>query len=101
MGVGSAATILGGTTLHAFAGIGLGEEHKETLAQQVNADARKRKRWQNAFALIIDEVSMIDAKLFEKLDWVAKKCRNNLRPFGGECPLPTCQCAAARMMTCW
>jgi ATP-dependent DNA helicase PIF1 len=33
--------------------------------------------------LIIDEVSMIDAELFDKLDFVARVVRGQNKPFGG------------------
>lgn len=33
--------------------------------------------------LIVDEVSMVDGDLFDKLEEIARKIRNNGRPFGG------------------
>ena len=33
--------------------------------------------------LVIDEVSMVDGDLFDKLEEIARKIRNNGRPFGG------------------
>jgi ATP-dependent DNA helicase PIF1 len=32
---------------------------------------------------VIDEISMIDAELFQKLDMIAQRVRDNIRPFGG------------------
>ena len=33
--------------------------------------------------LIIDEVSMVDAELFDKLEYIAREVRRNQYPFGG------------------
>lgn len=33
--------------------------------------------------LVVDEVSMVDGDLFDKLEAIARKIRNNGRPFGG------------------
>lgn len=33
--------------------------------------------------LIVDEVSMVDGDLFDKLEEIARRMRNNGRPFGG------------------
>lgn len=57
---GIAACAIGGTTVHSFAGIGLGKEPAETLAAKVVDRAASRKRWLSCRALVIDEVSMLD-----------------------------------------
>jgi hypothetical protein len=79
---GVAATNIGGTTLHSFAGIGLGEDSKVNLATRVMS-SRSAAWWKRAKVLIIDEVSMIDAELFDKLDFVARVVRGQNKPFGG------------------
>lgn len=33
--------------------------------------------------LVVDEISMVDGELFDKLEEIARKIRNNGRPFGG------------------
>jgi len=33
--------------------------------------------------LVIDEISMVDGELFDKLEEIARRMRNNGRPFGG------------------
>lgn len=77
----SAAAHIGGMTLHAFAGIGNGER---PLAQLVaSAERKRRDAWRRAAVLIVDEVSMLSAELFDKLEYVARAVRGNEAPFGG------------------
>lgn len=52
---GLAAFHLGGTTIHSFAGIGLGNNTAEKLAQGILAHKLKRKKWNDVQILIIDE----------------------------------------------
>lgn len=80
---GLAACALGGTTLHSFSGIGLGTDSREQLAGKVLGKKESRQRWRNVQALIIDEISMIDGDLFDKLDYVARIVRHDERCFGG------------------
>ena len=80
---GAAAVLIGGTTLHAFAGIGLGKEDAATLVKKVYANKLTSHRWQRARALVVDEVSMIDSDLFDKVDYVARQLKTPGRPFGG------------------
>ena len=79
---GSAASQIGGTTLHAFAGIGSGEA---SLEQCVSLASRPQKaaQWRKCGCLVIDEISMVDGDYFDKLDVVAKTVRRCNRPFGG------------------
>ncbi|KAF7306584.1 ATP-dependent DNA helicase PIF1 [Mycena indigotica] len=41
------------------------------------------RRWRGVKTLIIDEVSMIDGRLFDKLEEIARIIRGNEQPFGG------------------
>lgn len=41
------------------------------------------QRWRQATHLIIDEVSMMDGRLFDALEHVARKVRGSAAPFGG------------------
>jgi hypothetical protein len=79
---GAAACLIGGVTVHSFAGIGIGDG---TIAQLTNLANRKwnRQRWRSATTLIIDECSMLDAEFFDKLEAVARAVRDDDRPFGG------------------
>ncbi|KAK3751838.1 hypothetical protein QZH41_001038 [Actinostola sp. cb2023] len=79
---GVAAVQAGGTTLHSFAGIGLGNGTKENLCDIVRRGS-KAKNWRKAKVLIVDEVSMLDGRLFDKLEYIARKVRHKEAPFGG------------------
>lgn len=52
---GIAALNIGGTTIHSFAGIGLGKEKKEILAKKIKNSLGPRERWSDLKTLIIDE----------------------------------------------
>lgn len=80
---GLAACNIGGVTLHSFAGIGLGKEPVADLVKKVKKNAKARMRWIRTKILIMDEVSMVDGDLFDKLEQIARTVRNNGRPFGG------------------
>ncbi len=80
---GIAAVNIGGTTLHAFAGVGLAEKSATELANRVLATEILRARWTDCRRLIIDEISMIDKDLFDKLEFIARTVRCDDRPFGG------------------
>ncbi|KAM7154680.1 ATP-dependent DNA helicase PIF1 isoform 1-T2 [Molossus nigricans] len=79
---GVAACHIGGTTLHAFAGIGSG---RAPLAQCVALAQRPgvRQGWLNCQRLVIDEISMVEADFFDKLEAVARAIRQQNKPFGG------------------
>ncbi|KAK9539000.1 hypothetical protein VZT92_004135 [Zoarces viviparus] len=79
---GVAACHIGGTTLHNFAGIGSGSAPLEQcieLAQRPGV----LQHWTSCRHLIIDEVSMVEAQFFDKLEAVARSVRRSTEPFGG------------------
>jgi ATP-dependent DNA helicase PIF1 len=86
---GCAAILLGcgAKTLHSWAGIGLGKESTDELVAKIV----KRKKnspgpyraWTKTDVLIIDEISMMSAELFEKLNSIGQALRKSARPFGG------------------
>ncbi|KAJ9303003.1 hypothetical protein DTO271G3_377 [Paecilomyces variotii] len=80
---GLAACNIEGVTLHSFAGIGLGKEAVPELVKKIKKNQKARNRWMRTKILIIDEVSMVDGDLFDKLEEIARRIRNNGRPFGG------------------
>ncbi|KAF3903485.1 hypothetical protein ABW20_dc0108288 [Dactylellina cionopaga] len=80
---GLAACNIGGITLHSFSGIGLGRESVEQLVKKIRRVPKSKQRWLRTKVLIIDEISMVDGDLFDKLEGVARILKNNGRPFGG------------------
>ena len=51
---GTAACNIGGTTLHSFASIGLGDESITKCVHRVLQNKKAKKRWQECVVLIID-----------------------------------------------
>jgi ATP-dependent DNA helicase PIF1 len=80
---GLAACNVGGVTLHSFAGIGLGKEEVPELVKKIRRNQKAKNRWKRTKVLIVDEISMVDGELFDKLEEIARIIRNNGRPFGG------------------
>ena len=83
---GCAALLLGkqAKTIHSWAGIGLGKEDALKLVAGIRKYGYKAmKRWLTTNVLIIDEISMMTADIFEKLNFVAQSIRKNINPFGG------------------
>jgi ATP-dependent DNA helicase PIF1 len=78
---GISAFNIRGCTIHSFSGIGSGEEEIDVLTRRIKGETAKSIR--DLDILIIDEVSMLSAELFEKLNEVYKRVRRNDKPFGG------------------
>jgi ATP-dependent DNA helicase PIF1 len=81
---GVAACNVGGITLHSFAGVGLGKGTAKYLADMVAKNNSKAAKWNQCQVLVIDEVSMLDGHLMDKLDAVGRRVRYRPdAPFGG------------------
>lgn len=80
---GIAACNIGGVTLHSFAGIGMGAENVEDLCKKIKRNKKAITRWLRTKVLIIDEVSMVDGDLFDKLSRIGSTLRKKSDPFGG------------------
>lgn len=80
---GLAACNIGGQTLHSFSGIGLGKEEVPVLVKKIRRNPKAKNRWLRTKVLILDEVSMVDGDLFDKLSAIGRQLRNNGRPWGG------------------
>jgi len=80
---GLAACSIGGSTLHRYAGIGLGSGSVAELVKKIRMDRKALGRWRKCEVLIIDEISMVDGVLFDKLESISRVLRRNSLPFGG------------------
>jgi len=80
---GIAATHLGGRTVHSWSGCKVGDK---PVGEIVNTNAWRNYTAQgirDAEALVIDEISMLDGRIFEMVDLLCQVARRNRRPFGG------------------
>ena len=82
---GTAALLLNcnATTLHSWAGIGLGIGNREKITFTVLKNKKKTQNWKRTKILIVDEVSMLSLKLFEVLENIARHIHNGHEIFGG------------------
>ncbi len=82
---GCASLLLGNKakTLHSWAGIGLGKGTVQELFIKVRRNTKAMRNWLCTDLLIIDEISMMNGELLDKLNSLAKRLRSNTRPFGG------------------
>jgi ATP-dependent DNA helicase PIF1 len=71
------------TTLHSWAGIGLGNGSLDDIVTKILKNKNKKKNWKVTSVLIVDEVSMLSLKLFNLLNAIGKQVREDRRPFGG------------------
>lgn len=78
---GCAAILIKGQTLHSFLGIGLGMDSSNDII--INMRAKAKKTWVDLQFLIIDEVSMLNPELLDKLNIIAQSLKANDKPFGG------------------
>ena len=80
---GLSAILINGITIHRYSGIGIGDKDVEKLYTKIIKIKNLRQRWLNTKVLIIDEISMLEPDIFDKLENLARKIRKNNLPFGG------------------
>ena len=78
---GIAATHVDGQTIHAWSGIGVADSLTDSLIKTIRT--RRRKQIKSTDVLVIDEISMMHAWLFDMVDEVCRIIRKDSRPFGG------------------
>ncbi len=79
---GVSAVLVGGITLHSWAGIGLGEGHVSTMVNNIRNNKVAFERIRRSRTLIVDEISMIPDDLITKLDKIFRQIRETELPFG-------------------
>ena len=80
---GCAALLINGSTVHSYLGIGLAREEAVHLAGKARKFANVYQRLLTLQILLIDEVSMLNDELFEKISEFLQIIRKNKKPFGG------------------
>lgn len=80
---GISAYNIGGMTIHSFMGIGTGDQVIGVLINRVKKNKDVRKRILDIDVLIVDEISMMSAILFEKINIICQNIRKNTLFFGG------------------
>ena len=73
------------STIHSWSGIDIIEKNDtyEKILQRVLEKPYVVNRWKKTTVLIIDEISLIDMKIFNFLDKIGKHIRGKDAPFGG------------------
>ena len=75
---GLAAHNIHGVSLHSLAGVGLGNQSVDQMVGICKRDKQVFTRWKKLKILVIDEVSMIHAAYFDKLEELARRIRGTL-----------------------
>ncbi|MBW3087985.1 AAA family ATPase [Bifidobacterium sp. 82T24] len=78
---GIAATHVNGQTIHSWSGVGVATVLEPATLKRITT--RRRKAIAATDVLVIDEVSMMHAWLFDMVDEVCRVLRRDDRPFGG------------------
>lgn len=80
---GIAATHIGGITIHSWSGIGIHKFVTSDLMESILSNDKLVKRMRDTSILIIDEISMLDARTLDVVDHVCRKVKEPSLPFGG------------------
>lgn len=80
---GVAALNIGGQTIHSWAGLGLADNPIEQIKRDAYKNKKARERVMACPVLLIDEISMANADLLNKLEALMRHLRMSAEPFGG------------------
>lgn len=79
---GIAALNVKGRTLHSWSGLRNDDELEEADVEAIE-NGYARDNYIGTSTLIIDEISMVSARMLDNVNRLAKRIRNDSRPFGG------------------
>ncbi len=83
---GKAASLINGRTIHSYLGIGLAKQDAEALFEKLITVRRLKPKYKellNLRVLIVDEISMINNILLDKISDYLSLIKKNHLPFGG------------------
>lgn len=80
---GIAATHIGGTTIHSWSGIGIKNSLNEKEIDALTQKEYLARHFDDTQILIIDEISMLDARRLDLVNRVCQAFKRDDRPFGG------------------
>jgi ATP-dependent DNA helicase PIF1 len=80
---GIAATHIGGVTIHSWSGIGARDTLTAYDLEHITTNKKVVDKVKKAHVLIIDEISMLDARMLDMVNVIAKRVRANEHTFGG------------------
>jgi ATP-dependent DNA helicase PIF1 len=80
---GISAYNIGGITINSFMGIGTGESSIDILLRRLRYKMNIKDRIRKTDILVIDEISMMSADIFEKINIICQTLRKSMKSFGG------------------
>lgn len=80
---GIAATHLEGRTIHSWTKMGIEDYMSDKKVKKLTRDAELHSRIRNTKVLIIDEISMLDAKRLDLVNKICQAVKDPFRSFGG------------------
>jgi len=80
---GIAAVHVSGQTLHSWAGLRDDKELSDIDIDDILGNSYVLRRMTHAEVLIIDEISMVSARLLDNVERLTRTARQNTEPFGG------------------
>ncbi len=80
---GIAATHIGGMTIHSWSGVGARDTLTAYDLEHITTQKKVIDKIKKTHVLIIDEISMIDARMLDMVNIICKKVRGSEQAFGG------------------
>lgn len=80
---GIAATHIGGTTIHSWSGVGARDTLTAYDLEHITTQKKVLDKVKKAHVLVIDEISMLDARMLDMVNIICKTVRGSADAFGG------------------